>query len=71
MATLQKYQNKGIAIYGMGLTGCSAAIALKKLGTKIFCWDDNAQVRKKIRNFNFLDYLFPCFHGIYQKKTLT
>ena len=53
MATLQKYQNKAIAIYGMGLTGCSVAIALKKLGAKIFCWDDNALVRKKIKNFNF------------------
>ena len=53
MATLQKYQNKEIAIYGMGLTGCSVAIALKKLGAKIFCWDDNALVRKKIENFNF------------------
>ena len=53
MATLRKYQNKRIAIYGMGLTGCSAARALKKLGAKIFCWDDSAQVRKKIENFNF------------------
>ena len=53
MATLRKYQNKRIAIYGMGLTGCSAARALKKLGAKIFCWDDNAKVRKKIKNSNF------------------
>ena len=53
MFALQKYQNKRIAIYGMGLTGCSAARSLKKLGAKIFCWDDNAQVRKKIENFNF------------------
>ena len=53
MVTLQKYQNKKIAIYGMGLTGCSAARVLKKLGTKVFCWDDSAQVRKKVENFNF------------------
>ena len=46
MVTLQKYQNKRIAIYGMGLTGCSAARVLKKIGAKIFCWDDNEQVRK-------------------------
>ena len=51
MATLRKYQSKRIAIYGMGLTGCSAARTLKKLGAKIFFWDDNAQVRKKIENF--------------------
>ena len=54
MINLRKYQNKKIAIYGMGLTGCSAARILKKLGARVFCWDDNAQVRKKIKNSNFL-----------------
>jgi len=54
MVTLQKYQNKKIAIYGMGLTGCSAAKAFRKLGAQVFCWDDNIKVRKKIENFNFL-----------------
>ena len=53
MVNLQKYQNKRIAIYGMGLTGCSAAKTLKKLGTKIFCWDDNKKTRKKIKNLKF------------------
>ena len=53
MVALQKYQNKKIAIYGMGITGCSTAKVLKKLGAKIFCWDDNAKIRKKIKNFNF------------------
>ena len=38
----------------MGLTGCSAARTLKKLGAIIFCGDDNEQVRKKIENSNFL-----------------
>ena len=31
MSALKKYQNKKIAIYGMGLTGISAAKAFKKL----------------------------------------
>lgn len=53
MINLQKYQNKKIAIYGMGLTGCSAAKTLKKLGAKIFCWDDNSKTRKKIKNLKF------------------
>ncbi len=53
MVTLQKYQNKKIAIYGMGLTGCSAAKAFRKLGAQVFCWDDNIKVRKKIENSNF------------------
>ena len=53
MLVSQKYKNKKIAIYGMGITGCSAATTLKKLGAKIFCWDDNLKIRKKIKNFNF------------------
>ena len=53
MFASQKYQNKKIAIYGMGITGCSAAKALKKLGAKVFCWDDNKKIRKKIKDFNF------------------
>ena len=53
MLTSQKYKNKKIAIYGMGITGCSAAKTLKKLGAKIFCWDDNLKIRRKIKNFNF------------------
>jgi len=54
MANLLKYKNKRIGIYGMGLTGCSAAVTLKKLGAQVFCWDDNIKVRKKIKKFNFL-----------------
>ena len=54
MVALRKYQNKRIAIYGMGLTGCSTARALKKLGAQVFCWDDNIKVRKKIKTLIFL-----------------
>ena len=36
MAVSQKYQNKKIAIYGMGKTGCSAAKVFKKLKAKIY-----------------------------------
>ena len=53
MPASQKYKNKKIAIYGMGITGCSAAKTLKKLGAEILCWDDNLKIRKKIKNFNF------------------
>jgi len=53
MTALQKYQNKKIAIYGMGLTGCSTARVLKKLGAKVLCWDDNIKIRKKMEKFNF------------------
>ena len=41
MFALQKYQNKKIAIYGMGITGRSVAETFKKLNAKVFCWDDN------------------------------
>ena len=53
MVVSEKYQNKKIAIYGMGLTGISAAKTLKKLKATVFCWDDNRQVRKKINKLNF------------------
>ena len=53
MLALQKYQNKKIAIYGMGMTGCSAVKVFKKLNAKVCCWDDNKKVRKKIKNLNF------------------
>ena len=53
MVALQKYQNKKIAIYGMGITGCSVARAFKSLKAKICCWDDNINIRKKIKNLNF------------------
>ena len=53
MFALQKYQNRKIAIYGMGITGRSTARTLKKLGARLFCWDDNLKIRKKIKNINF------------------
>ena len=53
MVALQKYQDKKIAIYGMGITGCSVARAFKRLNAQIYCWDDNKKIRKKIKNLNF------------------
>jgi len=49
----QKYRNKKIAIYGMGLTGCSAAKFLKKLKAKVFCWDDDFKIRRKAKKLKF------------------
>ena len=54
MVNPQKYKNKKIAIYGMGITGFSAARTFKKLKAKVYCWDDNKNVRKKIKKFEFL-----------------
>ena len=53
MVALKIYQNKSIAIYGMGITGCSTAKVFKKLKAKVYCWDDDKKIRKKIKNLNF------------------
>ena len=53
MFTLKKYQNKKVAIYGMGITGYSAAKTFSKLKAKVCCWDDIKKVRKKIKNSKF------------------
>ena len=49
MVSLQKYQNKKVAIYGMGITGLSAAKKFKKLKAEIYCWDDSEQRRNEIK----------------------
>ena len=50
-------------IYGLGISGLSAALFLKKESYSIFCWDDNSKKRtnakqKKlnIKNYNSLDF---------------
>ena len=48
----QSYQNKRIAVYGLGATGISVLKTLKRLNAKIFCWDDNSQIRKKLKKLN-------------------
>ena len=53
MLVSQKYQNKKIAIYGMGITGRSVAKTFKKMKAKIFCWDDDEKVRNKAKKLTF------------------
>ena len=53
MEYITKYQNKKIAIYGMGISGFSAANTFKKMNAKICCWDDNKKIRNKIKKLNF------------------
>ncbi len=52
MLPSQKYKNKKIAIYGMGMTGISAAKTFKKLNAKVYCWDDNKKTRTKLKKKN-------------------
>jgi len=40
-------KNKKIAIYGMGKSGCSVALALKRGGAFPICWDDKLQGRER------------------------
>jgi len=49
MVASQRYRNKKIAIYGMGITGCSVAKNFKKLNAKIYCWDDNTNIRNEVK----------------------
>ena len=53
MLNFEKYKNKKIAVYGMGITGISTAKTLKKLGSVVYCWDDNIKIRNKIKNLKF------------------
>ena len=53
MVSLKKYQDKKIAIYGMGITGCSAARVFKRLKAQVYCWDDDQKTRKRAKNLKF------------------
>ena len=53
MLSFNKYKNKKIAIYGMGLTGFSATKIFKKLKAEVYCWDDSKKVREKLKKKNF------------------
>ena len=46
MLSIDFLKNKKIAIYGMGKSGCSVALALKRGGALPICWDDNEKARE-------------------------
>ncbi len=53
MAITKKFFNKKITVYGLGKTGISAIKVLKKLGAKVYCWDDNIKARNKAKKSNY------------------
>jgi UDP-N-acetylmuramoylalanine--D-glutamate ligase len=53
MLSIEKYKDKNIAIYGMGITGQSTAKILKKNSKAIYCWDDDKKVREKAKKLNY------------------
>ena len=53
MVSLKKYKNKKVAIYGMGITGQSAAKTFKRLESKVYFWDDSKKIRKKFEKINY------------------
>ena len=63
-----KFTKKKILIYGFAKTGLATLKFLKKIESKIYCWDDNFLVRKNIKKkyllnlkqkskINFIDYI--------------
>ncbi|MDP7426483.1 MAG: hypothetical protein QF394_13855, partial [Rhodospirillales bacterium] len=63
-----KFAKKKILIYGFARSGLATLKFLKKIKSKIYCWDDNTFVRKSIKkkyllNFkkkltkNFIDFI--------------
>ncbi len=53
MVFLNRFKEKNIAIYGMGLTGQSSAKKLIAMGANVFCWDDDKKTRKRSRELKF------------------
>ena len=53
MLITKKYQDKKIAVYGLGTTGLSAVKLFKSLKAQPICWDDDSLARKKINNLGF------------------
>ena len=53
MISLKKFKNKYIAVYGMGKTGIATTKALLRSKIKVSCWDDNKNLRIKIKRLKF------------------
>jgi UDP-N-acetylmuramoylalanine--D-glutamate ligase len=48
MIKLQNYNNKNIAVFGLGKAGMSTVRALSESGANIFVWDDGDKAREKL-----------------------
>src|SRR3990167_2258389 len=47
MIRISEYFARDVAVYGLGRTGRSAALALKAGGARVHAWDDNEETRAK------------------------
>ncbi|MFN3910556.1 UDP-N-acetylmuramoyl-L-alanine--D-glutamate ligase [Hyphomonas sp.] len=47
MIRISEYFARDVAVYGLGRTGLSAALALKAGGARVHAWDDNEETRAK------------------------
>jgi UDP-N-acetylmuramoylalanine--D-glutamate ligase len=45
MIRITEYAGRDVAVYGLGRTGLSAALALKAGGARVHAWDDNDEIR--------------------------
>ena len=51
-----KFTNKKILIYGFAKSGLATLKFLRKIKSKIYCWDDNSLVRKDIKKKYLLNF---------------
>lgn len=47
MIRITEYAGRDVAVYGLGRTGLSAALALKAGGARVHAWDDNEETRAR------------------------
>lgn len=47
MIPVVEFEGKNVAVFGMGRTGITAALALKAGGARVLAWDDNEEARAK------------------------
>ena len=50
MISLSHFQDKTIAVFGLGKSGIAAALALKAGGAEVWAWDDLAETRAQPRD---------------------
>ncbi len=61
MIHIPSFANKTVAIFGLGRSGISSALALTRSGAKIVAWDDNENARNQARDAGIvLSDLYDC-----------
>ena len=61
MIALDIFEGKKIALFGLGASGLSTAIALAASGAQLICFDDKEENCEKARNFGLTRQTRYCF----------